>query len=301
MYYILASHGEYAKACKTSCEMITGETPQFFVVTFTEDMTGEAVQNEYKKILNEQGAKNCAAILTDVPGGTPFNAAAPIRHEFPHIALVSGLSLGMLIALNTGDTLVNAMEAAKETIIGEGVEKETEAAVKSAEVKAHREPVDQNGIVNLRLDERLIHGQVATYWTRTLGATRIMVVGDEIVNDEIGKSALKAAVPAGIKLSVLTPENAAKRLNEGLYSGQRVFLIVKEPKAIASLLAHGVKVKEVNIGNMGKKEGRQQIKKSVYCTEEELQTILSIDKSGVPVYAQMVPNDEKKKFVSYLN
>ena len=127
-----------------------------------------------------------------------------------------------------------------------------------------------------------------------------MVVGDDIVNDEIAKNALRAAVPAGMKLSVLTAENAAKRLNEGIYAGQRVFLIVKDPSTIVKLLEYGVKVKEVNIGNMGIKEGREQIKKSVYCTQEELQTILSIEESGVPVYAQMVPNDEKRKFASYL-
>ncbi|WP_333813818.1 PTS mannose/fructose/sorbose transporter subunit IIAB [Muricomes intestini] len=233
MYYILASHGEYAKACKESCEMITGKAPQFFVVTFTEDMTKDSVESAYREILGKHG---------------------------------------------------------------EGVEKE-----KRKEVKANNEePLEKNGIVNLRLDERLIHGQVAAYWTRTLRVTRIMVVDDEVVKDEVGKSALRAAVPAGINLSVLTAQNAAKRLNEGVYSQERVFLIVSRPDTITKLLENGVKVKEVNIGNLGQKEGRKQIKKSVFCTEKELQTILSIEKSGVAVYAQMVPNDEKKKFTSYL-
>lgn len=302
MYYILASHGEYAKACKSSCEMITGTAPQFFAVTFTEDMTKETLENVYRKILAENEASKCQAIITDIPGGTPYNAAAAIIHDNKHIALVSGLCMGMLIALNTGDSLSNALEQAKETILGADVLTEDQTKVKhKASEQEQNEPVEQNGIVNLRLDERLIHGQVATYWTRTLGATRIMVVSDEIVKDQIGKDALKAAVPAGMKLSILTAENAAKRLNEGAYSGQRVFLIVKEPDTIMKLLKNGVKVKEVNIGNMGLKEGRKQIKKSVYCTEKELQTILSIEKSGVAVYAQMVPNDDKKKFTSYLN
>ncbi|WP_122642006.1 PTS mannose/fructose/sorbose transporter subunit IIAB [Luxibacter massiliensis] len=300
MYYILASHGEYAKACKKSCEMITGDAPQFYVVTFTEDMTKESVEQAYKKILEEHGAGECQAIITDVPGGTPYNAAAPVIHENKNIALVSGLCLGMLIALNTGDTLASAMEQAKETIIGEGIK--TDAAKAKEEKKAvSSEPVENNGIVNFRLDERLIHGQVATYWTRTLGATRIMVVGDEIVKDEIAKDALKAAVPAGLKLSVLTVENAAKRLNEGIYAGQRVFLIVNSPDSIVRLLDYGVKVKEVNIGNMGLKDGRKQVKKSVYCTDEEIQTLLSAEKKGVTVFAQMVPNDEKKRFASYIN
>ena len=172
---------------------------------------------------------------------------------------------------------------------------------RKANAEAPKEPVEKNGIVNFRLDERLIHGQVATYWTRSLQADRIIIADDDVLKDEIGMSALKAAVPAGVHLSVLTVDNAAKRLNEGRYSGQRVFLIVNKTKTICRLLDNGLKVKEVNIGNMGEKEGRKQIKKSVYCTPEEIADIEAAEKKGVQVYAQMVPNDEKKTFRSYLN
>ena len=130
-----------------------------------------------------------------------------------------------------------------------------------------KDPVEKNGIVNFRLDERLIHGQVATFWTRTLQADRIIIADDEILKDEIGMSALKAAVPSGVHLSILTVDNAAVRLNAGIYSGQRVFLIVNKTKTIQRLVEKGLKVKE----------------------------------AGVTVYAQMVPNDEKKTFRSYLH
>jgi PTS system mannose-specific IIB component len=297
MYYIIASHGEYAEACKKSCEMITGTAPQFIVVTFTEEMTKESVENAYRKILGEKGAEQCQAIITDIKGGTPYNAAIVIRHEYTSVALVSGLCLGMLIALSIGDTLESAIEQSREIITGEGISdaKQTEKVAESAE------PVENNGIVNFRLDERLIHGQVATYWTRTLGVTRIMIVDNDILIDEISKKALQAAVPSGIRLSVLSVASAARKLNKGSYTGQRVFLIVRRTNTIRELLEAGVKVKEVNIGNMGVKNGRKQIFKSVYCTKEEIKDIQDIEKSGVSVYAQMVPNDDKKKFTSFIN
>lgn len=168
-------------------------------------------------------------------------------------------------------------------------------------VQVPKDPVEKNGIVNFRLDERLIHGQVATFWTRTLQADRIIIADDEILKDEIGMSALKAAVPSGVHLSILTVDNAAVRLNAGIYSGQRVFLIVNKTKTIQRLVEKGLKVKEVNIGNMGEKEGRRRVKKSVYCTSQELADIEAVEKAGVTVYAQMVPNDEKKTFRSYLH
>lgn len=296
MYYIIASHGTYAEGCKSSCEMITGAAPSFIPVTFTEDMTKESVEKEYEKILSENGADECKAIIADLPGGTPYNAAMRIVAENKNIQLVAGLCQQLLVLLNSGEDLADAIAQTGEIFGNASVKRD-----KKQEKAAPTEPVEKNGIVNFRLDERLIHGQVATYWTRTLQADRIIIADDDVLKDEIGMSALKAAVPSGVHLSVLTVDNAAKRLNAGLYSGQRVFLIVNKTKTIRRLLDNGLKVKEVNIGNMGEKEGRKQIKKSVYCTSEEIADIENIEKTGVAVYAQMVPNDEKRTFRSYLN
>lgn len=296
MYYILASHGTYAQGCKSSCEMITGAAPSFIDFAFTEDMTKETVEKKYEEILAENGADKCAAIIVDLPGGTPYNAAMRIVAEHKNIELVPGLCQQLLVLLNSGESLADAISQTGDIFKDISVK-----GGKKAEKKAPAEPVEKNGIVNFRLDERLIHGQVATFWTRTLQADRIIIADDNVLKDEIGMSALKAAVPAGVHLSVLTVENAAKRLNAGIYSGQRVFLIVNKTKSIVRLLDGGLKVKEVNIGNMGEKEGRKQIKKSVYCTPEEIADIEAAEKKGVQVFAQMVPNDEKKTFRSYLN
>ena len=296
MYYIIASHGTYAQACKSSCEMITGAAPSFVPVTFTEDMTKESVEEKYAAIIAEKGADDCAAIIVDLPGGTPYNAAMRIVAEHKNIQLVAGLCQQLLVLLNSGEDLANAIAQTGEIFGNAAVKKEKKTAA-----AAPKEPVEKNGIVNFRLDERLIHGQVATFWTRTLQADRIIVADDDVLKDTIGVEALKAAVPSGVHLSILGVDNAAKRLNEGRYSGQRVFLIVNKVSTINRLLDNGLKVKEVNIGNMGEKEGRKQIKKSVYCTDAEIAEIENIEKKGVEVYAQMVPNDDKKTFRSYLN
>lgn len=295
MYYIIAAHGAYAEGCKSSCEMITGDTSAFVPVTFTEDMTKEDVEKKYEKILAEKGVDECKAIIADLPGGTPYNAAMRIVAEHKNIQLVAGLSQQLLVLLNAGEELADAIAQTGEIYGNTVVVKEKKT------VQAPKDPVEKNGIVNFRLDERLIHGQVATFWTRTLQADRIIIADDEILKDEIGMSALKAAVPSSVHLSILTVDNAAVRLNAGIYSGQRVFLIVNKTKTIQRLVEKGLKVKEVNIGNMGEKEGRKRVKKSVYCTSQELADIEAVEKAGVTVYAQMVPNDEKKTFRSYLH
>ena len=109
MYYIIASHGTYAQACKSSCEMITGAAPSFVDFAFTEDMTKETVEKKYEEILAEKGADECAAIIVDLPGGTPFNAAMRIIAEHKNIQLVPGLCQQLLVLLNSGESLADAI------------------------------------------------------------------------------------------------------------------------------------------------------------------------------------------------
>lgn len=149
------------------------------------------------------------------------------------------------------------------------------------------------GIENVRIDERLIHGQVANMWTNYLQATRIMVVDDEAAQSDIIKSSLKLATPAGVALSVLPIDKAAANILSGRYENQRVFLIVKQPKVLQHLLELGVKLPIVNIGNMSKKEGAKPLTKSVNLTEEESKQLRFLQENSVEIVVQMVPNDPK--------
>ena len=67
-------------------------------------------------------------------------------------------------------------------------------------------------IVNVRIDERLIHGQVAVLWSMHTKATRIMIVDNDVVKDAVNKAALKMVCPQQCKLSILTTQRAADNL-----------------------------------------------------------------------------------------
>ena len=109
-------------------------------------------------------------------------------------------------------------------------------------------------IVNVRIDDRLIHGQVATVWSQVTRATRIMVVDDAVVKDPVNKEALKMACPSQCKLSILTVEKAAANLCAGKYEGERVFIVAKNPKTIRGIYEKGFHMEAVNVGNMGGKQ-----------------------------------------------
>ena len=77
------------------------------------------------------------------------------------------------------------------------------------------------GIVLVRIDDRLIHGQVMTSWLNYTGANKIMIIDDEVANDPFMKSVLKTCVPANVKLATFTVEKAAVRLKKGFAGGDR--------------------------------------------------------------------------------
>lgn len=301
MYYILASHGSYAEEALKSSEMITGETTLYKTVAFDESMGDKDLVNQYEDIISADKDSQCLGIITDLYGGTPFNAARKVASDYPTLSVVSGLSLALLVSLSTGRSLEEAVLDSKEN--SKLVESDGQEAFQPSDALKEKpsEPKDKNGIVNVRLDERLIHGQVATFWSRSLNIDRIMIVDDEVIHNEVDKMALKTAVPNGIRLSILSTDTASKRLNDGLYSNQRVMVIFRHPAVIKKLLEKGVHIKEINIGNMSQKEDRIKLKKSVYATNEEIKNILSLEKQDLRIYAQMVPSEEKKEFKKFVS
>lgn len=160
--------------------------------------------------------------------------------------------------------------------------------------------MSSNGIIHVRIDERLIHGQVATMWTNTIKATRIMIVDDDVVKSDIEKTALKTAVPSGVKLSILTTQGAIKNILAEKYVGQKVFLIVKNPRVLKELVDGGVTLPQINVGNMSTKKDSKQIKKSVSVTEEDLENFDYFVKKGIKLTAQMVPSEEAVPFQNLL-
>ncbi|MCA5014508.1 MULTISPECIES: PTS system mannose/fructose/N-acetylgalactosamine-transporter subunit IIB [unclassified Enterococcus] len=155
-------------------------------------------------------------------------------------------------------------------------------------------------IVHARVDERLIHGQVATVWTNTVGAQRIMVVNDLAVKDQLQIGALKMAKPAGVKLSILSKRKAIEKILAGNYEDEKVFLITKDIADMAALIDGGVPLNTFNIGNISQKEGSKAIKKSVALTEEEIQTIHRLISQGVTITAQMIPSEPNESVVTFI-
>ena len=156
------------------------------------------------------------------------------------------------------------------------------------------------GIVHIRIDDRLLHGQVVAFWSNSLQISRVMVINDEVANDELQKTFLRMVAPANIRTSILGKETAVKNILNEKYLGQRVMIIVKNPKDILDLMDLGLDIKEVNVGNMASRKDTIQIKRSVSITNDELGNFLQLEKRGVLLTAMMEKEENKNYLKDYL-
>ena len=155
-------------------------------------------------------------------------------------------------------------------------------------------------IIGVRIDGRLIHGQVANLWTTKLNISRIMVVDDEVAQNDIEKSGLKLATPAGVRLSVLPIEKAAHNILAGKYDSQRLLIIVRKPDRLLKMVELGGPIEEINVGNMSQSDETRSITKSINVVDQDVEVFKELNNKGIRLIAQMVPSDKAEDFMSLL-
>lgn len=156
-------------------------------------------------------------------------------------------------------------------------------------------------IVNVRIDERLIHGQVAAYWTNNLNVTRLMVIDDLASQDEIQKMALKMACPSTVKLSILSVDRAVERLNDPTaYEGERVFIVLRGTETLEKVVEKGGPLKNITVGNMSNKVGSTRVYHTVCVTQDDIKRFRDLASKGLTFTAQMVPSDEPQNFIDLI-
>lgn len=154
-------------------------------------------------------------------------------------------------------------------------------------------------IVHARVDERLIHGQVAMVWCRVTNCQRIVVVNNEAVKDKMLSNALIMSKPAGIKLSILSISKAVEKLTSDAYGNENILLITKSIQDMKTLLDYGIKLAGFNVGNVAKRSDSVMIKKSVWLTKEEIENLRELIKRDIKITAQMLPNEPDCSIETY--
>ncbi|MEG2645398.1 MAG: PTS system mannose/fructose/N-acetylgalactosamine-transporter subunit IIB, partial [Enterococcus sp.] len=145
-----------------------------------------------------------------------------------------------------------------------------------------------------RIDSRLLHGQVATAWTKTTQPTRIIVVSDDVARDELRKKLIQQAAPPGVKAHVVPINQMIKIAKDDQhFGGQRAMLLFENPEDLLRAVEGGVPLKTVNVGSMAHSAGKVQPNKVLAFSQEDIDTFDKLKKAGLDFDVRKVPNDSK--------
>ncbi|NOW96836.1 PTS sugar transporter subunit IIB [Mucilaginibacter sp. SG564] len=144
-----------------------------------------------------------------------------------------------------------------------------------------------------RIDDRLVHGQVAMTWTPALGADCLLVANDKAATDEFLKMTLGLAKPASAKLLIKTLTDAITFLNDPRGQNMKILVLVNSVKDAATLVAGVSEIRSINFGGIRTKEGARSIAKALAVTDDDVAIIRDLLAKGIELEARQVPTDNK--------
>lgn len=144
-------------------------------------------------------------------------------------------------------------------------------------------------IVLTRVDNRLIHGQVATQWNSTLGSNLILVANDNVAGNKMRQNLMDMAAPTDVATRYFSIEKTIEVIHKASPK-QHIFVVVETPEDALKLVEGGVPIKKLNIGNMHMTEGKRQVATTVAVNDEDVTTFRALQEKGVELEIRRVPS-----------
>lgn len=307
---ILASHGGLAEGVKQSAGMVFGPQEDLVAVTLLPEDGPDKFREKLLAAVDSLSNQNEVIFLVDLLGGTPFNQSSAILngHE-DKWAIVTGLSLPMLITAlgeRMGDENISAHALAKNiigpsregvTVMPESLEPAPVAAAAGAAAAMDAIPegtVLGDGHIKYvlaRVDSRLLHGQVATSWTKSTGPDRIIVVSDAVSKDELRKGLIMKAAPPGVKAHVVPLKKIIEVEKDPRFGATKAMLLFENPQDALTVIKGGVSVKKLNIGSMAHSVGKVLVNKVISMDQRDVDTFKELKSLGIEFDVRKVPAD----------
>ena len=254
--------------------------------------------------------------FTDLFGGSVNQKFVIAAQNKTNIFVVAGMNLPVILEIilspdnfdrdvidsliANGRTAMQQVYLIDEEAGEEARPKETAPAVQQGQAIQ----VNQNtGIIDaLRVDERLIHGQIAMVWSRALNLDGIVVANDEASENELQQKALKMAVPNGIKVIIKTLDDAVTLLKDKRASDMKLLVLVRTIGDALFLAKQLDNIGYLNIGNVGKsvQGDKQTLTKFVMLTTDELTNLKELVKVYPETALQNLPSDVKELASKYI-
>ncbi|QGY29463.1 PTS mannose transporter subunit IIAB [Pantoea cypripedii] len=310
---VIGTHGWAAEQLLKTAEMLLGEQENVGWIDFVPGENAETLIEKYQARLANMDTSKGVLFLVDTWGGSPFNAASRIVVDKPDHDVIAGVNIPMLVETLMGrddnpslEELIHiAVEAGREGV--KALKTETAepapaapAAKAAAQPQKPLAPGEHMKIGLARIDDRLIHGQVATRWTKETNVTRIIVVSDEVANDHVRKTLLTQVAPPGVTAHVVDVDKMIRVWNNPKYGRDRVMLLFTNPTDVERIVEQGVDIKSVNIGGMAFRQGKTQVNNAVSVDEKDIAAFRKLNDRGIELEVRKVSNDPKLKMMDLI-
>ncbi|MWP46658.1 PTS mannose transporter subunit IIAB [Gilliamella sp. Pas-s27] len=299
---ILATHGEFAEGILQSGTMIFGEQENVKAVTLHPSDSPESLKERMLEAIATFDNQDEILFLVDLWGGTPFNQANNLCGEHSNWAIVAGLNLPMLIEAYSSRF---SMETAKEIAAAiiepskEGVRTTVETPTSNTQSSKQSSTIPEGTvlgdgkmkIVLARIDSRLLHGQVATAWTKSTTPNRIIVVSDSVSKDKLRKKLIEEAAPPGVKANVVPIKKIIEVSRDPRFGNTKALLLFETPQDVLRTIEGGVDINEINVGSMAHSVGKVMVNKVLSMNAEDVETFEKLKTKNIKFDVRKVPND----------
>lgn len=147
-------------------------------------------------------------------------------------------------------------------------------------------------LVLVRIDDRLIHGQVAVGWVKATSPEVIVVANDAVAADALQRNLMELATPQNLQVAICRIEEAVGLCSGERLAGRRVLVLFSTPQDVLRAVTAGLKLDRLNVGGMRFKPGKRQVLKAVSLDEEDVRVFRDLLARGIQTTVQMVPTDE---------
>lgn len=298
---VIGTHGWAAEPLLKTAEMLLGEQHNVACIDFVPGENAETLMEKYRARLAELDTAHGVLFLVDTWGGSPFNAASRLVTDRPDQEVIAGVNIPMLVetlmARDDNPELAALVQVATDAG-RQGVKalKAEPVSAAAAPVKSAPPPLASGQHMKIglaRIDDRLIHGQVATRWTKETGVSRIIVISDEVANDHVRKTLLTQVAPPGVTAHVVDIAKMIRVWNNPKYAGERVMLLFTNPTDVERVVAQGVNITSVNIGGMAFRQGKTQVNNAVSVDEKDIAAFRQLNARGIELEVRKVSTDQK--------
>ncbi|MEB6336409.1 PTS mannose transporter subunit IIAB [Serratia rhizosphaerae] len=316
---IIGTHGSAAEQLLKTAEMLLGEQDNVAFIDFVPGENAETLIEKYQEKISGLDTSGGVLFLVDTWGGSPFNAASRVAVDQQNYEVVTGVNIPMLvetfmardddpafdelvaIAVETGREGVKALKKPPEENVTPPEPSPASATASAAPSVAPAGPHDHMKIGLARIDDRLIHGQVATRWTKETNVSRIIVVSDEVAADNVRKTLLTQVAPPGVTAHVVDVAKMVRVWNNPKYANDRVMLLFTNPTDVWRLVEDGVDIKSVNIGGMAFRQGKTQVNNAVSVDEKDIEAFKKLNERGIELEVRKVSSDTRLKMMDLIN